>query len=76
MAVYFAVIHKDATSDYGISFPDLPGCVSAASSLEELDIMGREALKLHIEGMLEDKESLPTNNPPPMRDLWVSRWWR
>lgn len=60
MAVYFAVIHKDATSDYGISFPDLPGCVSAASSLEELDIMGREALKLHIEGMLEDKESLPT----------------
>lgn len=59
MATYFGVVHKDETSDYGLSFPDLPGCITAASSLEELDGMGREALRLHIEGLLEDGETLP-----------------
>lgn len=59
MAAYFGVIHKDTNSDYGISFPDLPGCISAGTTLDELDIMSREALRLHTEGMLADKEALP-----------------
>ena len=32
---YPIVIHKDQHSDYGILFPDLPGCFSAGSSIEE-----------------------------------------
>jgi predicted RNase H-like HicB family nuclease len=59
MAAYFGVIHKDEDSDYGISFPDFPGCVSASSTLEDLDVMAKEALRMHIEGLLEDKEILP-----------------
>ncbi len=52
------LIHRDDTA-YGISFPDLPGCVSAAASLDELLLDGKEALDLHIEGMLQDGEELP-----------------
>jgi len=59
MLAYFAVIHKDEESAYGVSWPDLPGCVSAADSLGEVDAQAREALQFHIEGMREDGEELP-----------------
>jgi predicted RNase H-like HicB family nuclease len=32
MAEYIALIHKDAGSDFGVSFPDFPGCVTAGST--------------------------------------------
>lgn len=53
-----ALVHKDNES-YGISFPDLSGCISAASSLDELLLDGKEALDLHLEMMLQDGEPLP-----------------
>lgn len=57
--LYPVVIHKDADSDYGVSVPDLPGCISAGETYEEALAMVREAIELHIEGMLEDGEDLP-----------------
>lgn len=60
MSTYYAVIHKSDGSDYGMSFPDLPGCISAGSTLEELEVMGKEALTLHLEGMEEDGEPIPS----------------
>lgn len=63
MAEYIAVIHKEPKSDFGASFPDLPGCISAAKTLEDLRPMIEEALGLHIEGMIEDGEALPEPSP-------------
>lgn len=48
---YIGLIHKEPDSDYGVSFPDLPGCITAGSTLEESREMAAEALALHIEGM-------------------------
>jgi predicted RNase H-like HicB family nuclease len=59
MTEYIALIHKDQHSSFGASFPDLPGCISAADSLEELRPMIEESLNLHIEGLLEDGDALP-----------------
>ncbi len=59
MREYIAVIHKDARSDYGVSFPDLPGCVSAGATLDDARAMAAEALEFHVEGMVEDGEPLP-----------------
>src|ERR1700733_3296223 len=59
MADYIALIHKEDDSDYGVSFPDFPGCVSAGSSLDEARRMGAEALAFHVEGMIEDGDPLP-----------------
>lgn len=59
MIRYIAVIDKDPDSDFGVYFPDLPGCVSAGSSLDEAWSMAAEALELHLEGMTEDGEPLP-----------------
>jgi len=59
MTHYIALIHKDADSDYGVSFPDFPGCISAGSTLDEARDMGAEALAFHIEGMVEDGLTIP-----------------
>ncbi len=50
---YIAVIHKDEGSDVGVSFPDLPGCVTAGATLEEARVFAAEALALHLEAMAE-----------------------
>jgi predicted RNase H-like HicB family nuclease len=59
MRQYIGLIHKEAASDYGVSFPDLPGCVTAGKSLEEARVMAQEALTLHVAGMIEDGEAIP-----------------
>ena len=58
MRHYIGIIHKDRDSDYGISFPDFPGCVSAGATLDEARTMGEEALALHVRGMIEDGEAI------------------
>ncbi|KAB2876452.1 MAG: HicB family protein, partial [Bauldia sp.] len=35
MAGYVALVHKNAGTSYGVSFPDLPGCISAGDTLDE-----------------------------------------
>ena len=59
MRPYIALIHKDADSDYGVSFPDLPGCVTAGSTLDEARAMAAEALALHLEGIVADGDAVP-----------------
>lgn len=56
---YIAYLHKDRGSDFGVSFPDFPGCITAGRTLEDAHRMAAEALSLHIEGMIEDGEPIP-----------------
>ncbi|MGP8246359.1 MAG: type II toxin-antitoxin system HicB family antitoxin [Bryobacteraceae bacterium] len=56
---YIAYLHKDRKSDFGVSFPDFPGCVTAGKTLDEARRMAVEALSLHIEGMMEDGATIP-----------------
>ena len=59
MRHYIGIIHKDRDSDYGISFPDFPGCVSAGATLDKARALGEEALAFHVRGMNEDGEAVP-----------------
>jgi predicted RNase H-like HicB family nuclease len=59
MRYYIALIHKDADSDYGVSFPDLPGVITAGNDLDEARKMAAEALAFHLEGLAEDGEAAP-----------------
>lgn len=59
MAFYVALLRKQADSDFGIEFPDLPGCITAGSTLEDAHRMAAEALVLHVEGMAEDGAPVP-----------------
>ena len=59
MQSYIGLIHKDSGSDYGVSFPDFPGCVTAGVTLDEARAFAQQALALHIEGMVEDRDAIP-----------------
>ncbi|SDR33207.1 Predicted nuclease of the RNAse H fold, HicB family [Rhizobiales bacterium GAS191] len=63
MRHYIALIHKDPKSDFGVSFPDFPGCVSAGSTLEEAAAMAAEALAGHIGLMAEEGLEIPDPTP-------------
>jgi len=49
MKIYYAIVHKDDDSAFGVSFPDLPGCFSAADSEDDLLPNACEALDLWFE---------------------------
>jgi predicted RNase H-like HicB family nuclease len=49
MSHYYAVVHKDDNSAFGVQFPDLPGCFSAGDELEDVVPNAVEALSLWFE---------------------------
>ncbi|MCG8511142.1 MAG: type II toxin-antitoxin system HicB family antitoxin [Rhodospirillales bacterium] len=53
---YLALVHKEDGSDYGVSFPALPGCISAGATLEEAEDNAAEALDLHLRGLAANRE--------------------
>jgi predicted RNase H-like HicB family nuclease len=59
MTTYIALIRKDSDSDFGVDFPDFPGCVTAGKTLEDARRMADEAIGLHVKGMIEDHEPIP-----------------
>jgi predicted RNase H-like HicB family nuclease len=59
MRQYIGLIHKEAASDYGVSFPDFPGVATAGKDLDDARAMAEEALALHVEGLIEDGEAIP-----------------
>lgn len=62
-----ALIHKDEGTDYGVSFPDFPGCISGGATLDEALARSTEALNAHIAVMLEDGD--PVKVPRTLDDL-------
>lgn len=49
MKYYYGVVHKDEDSAFGVHFPDLPGCFSAADKEEDIVSNAVEALTLWFE---------------------------
>jgi predicted RNase H-like HicB family nuclease len=49
MQYFYAIVHKDPDSAFGVSFPDLPGCFSAADDIEDVLPNACEALSLWFE---------------------------
>ena len=56
----YAVIYEQGPANWSAYVPDLPGCVSTGRSFEEVRKNMREAIELHLEGMREDGEPIPT----------------
>ena len=61
MRYYIGVVHQDGNSAYGVHFPDVPGCFSAADDMDDLLANASEALSLHLEDeKLPEARSLDT----------------
>ena len=67
MAGYVALVHKDEGTSYGVSFPDLTGCISAGDTFEEAIANAAEALAGHLALMRADGDAIP--QPRSFEDL-------
>jgi predicted RNase H-like HicB family nuclease len=56
----YLVIVEQGPNNYSAYSPDTPGCVSAGDTIEETLSNFREALRMHIEGILEDGDAVPS----------------
>ena len=56
---YPAILRKTPHSDWGVEFPDVPGCISAGETREEALSAAREALQGHLELLDELGEPVP-----------------
>ena len=57
---YTILLHEDREQGgYWVTVPSLPGCVSQGDTLEEAIANAREAIALHLEGMVADGEPIP-----------------
>jgi predicted RNase H-like HicB family nuclease len=59
MAGYIALVHKDEGTSYGVSFPDVPGCIAAGDTFEEVVANASEALATHFAVMKADGDVIP-----------------
>src|SRR5690606_7538040 len=53
MKYFYALVHKDADGAFGVTFPDLPGCFSAADNLDDVLPNAAEALALWFDDQEE-----------------------
>lgn len=56
---FLVAIHKDAASSFGVSVPDLPGCITAGDTIDDALSMARQAILIHLEGLLDDGMQIP-----------------
>ena len=56
---YPVVIHKDKDSDYGVTVPDLPGCFTAGTTVDEALTMAKEAIEVYLEFLIDEGRPIP-----------------
>ena len=57
------VLHSDDGVRFGVTVPDLPGCFSSGETFDSALDSVREAIDLHLEGVIEEGEALPAPRP-------------
>jgi predicted RNase H-like HicB family nuclease len=57
----YAIVIEKAPLNYAAYVPDLPGCIATGATVAETELLIREAIEFHLEGLKED--GLPI--PPP-----------
>lgn len=55
----FAVIIEEGKDNYSAYSPDLPGCVTTGSTIEQTIENMKEAISFHLDGLREDSQPLP-----------------
>mgnify|MGYP000340708601 CR=1 FL=1 len=55
----YMVVLEQGPSSFGAYVPDLPGCVAAGESEEEVLELIQEAIEFHLEGLKEEGLAAP-----------------
>ncbi len=57
--VEYAVVFEWSGRNFSAYVPDLPGCVSTGTTLDETEANIREAIELYLEALAEDGDPAP-----------------
>ena len=57
----YAVVIEKGPENFSAYAPDLPGCVAAGNSREEVVKLMWEAIEFHLQGLKEDGDEIPTS---------------
>ena len=55
----YAVVIEKAANNYSGYVPDLPGCVATGATVADVEAELREAIRFHVEGLIEDGLPVP-----------------
>ena len=55
----YLVVVEEGPKSFGAYVPDLPGCIAAGETREEVLTLIREAIEFHLEGLKEDGQRIP-----------------
>ena len=55
----YLVVIEEGASGFGAYVPDLPGCIAAADSRDEVLALIQEAIEFHIEGLKDHGDPVP-----------------
>ena len=55
----YLVVDEEGPTSFGAYVPDLPGCVAAADTRDEVLALIREAIEFHVEGLAAGGEPIP-----------------
>jgi predicted RNase H-like HicB family nuclease len=55
----YLIVVEETETGYSAFSPDLPGCIATGGSRDEVEQNIQEAMRFHVDGMLEDGEALP-----------------
>ena len=55
----YAVVIEQADGNLSAYVPDLPGCVATGENVAAVEVNIRDAIRLHIEGLREDRLPIP-----------------
>jgi predicted RNase H-like HicB family nuclease len=55
----YAVVIERANQNYSAYVPDLPGCIATGATVAEVEMEIGEAIRMHVEGLLEDGIAVP-----------------
>lgn len=58
----YAIVIERTENNFSAYVPDLPGCVATAATREKLEMLIREAIQLHLDGMRKDGMLIPRPN--------------
>jgi len=55
----YLVVIEEGEDGFGAYVPDLPGCIAAADSKDEVLALIQEAIEFHIEGLKDHGDPVP-----------------
>jgi antitoxin HicB len=65
MPRYTVLVYPDE-GNYSVVVPALDGCVTWGHTVDEALAMARDAIRLHLAGLVEDGDEVPEEDEPPM----------